>query len=135
VTVYLADASAWEQTRYSDMAAERLLALRARGQLAICAAVEAELLHSAHDHAEFVALRADYDGLLWLDTVPRAERRALDVLQGLARRGQHQGVGFADLLIAAAAEQHGATVLHYDRGFARIADLTGQPHEWIVPRS
>jgi predicted nucleic acid-binding protein len=39
-----------------------------------------------------------------------------------------------DLIIAATAEQHGATVLHYDADYERIAEITGQPTEWIVER-
>jgi predicted nucleic acid-binding protein len=55
-------------------------------------------------------------------------------MQELARHGHHRSVGVADLLIAAVAEVHGATVLHYDSDFERIAEVTGQAHEWIVPR-
>ena len=40
----------------------------------------------------------------------------------------------ADLVIAAAAEAAGATVLHYDADFDRVAKLTGQPVKWIAPR-
>lgn len=36
--------------------------------------------------------------------------------------------------MAATAEAHWATVLHYDSDIEPIADDTGQPHEWIVPR-
>jgi predicted nucleic acid-binding protein len=39
-----------------------------------------------------------------------------------------------DLIIAAAAELAGLTVLHYDHDFELIASVTGQPHEWVVPR-
>jgi hypothetical protein len=28
----------------------------------------------------------------------------------------------------------GLSVLHYDADFDRIAAVTGQPHEWIVPK-
>lgn len=38
-----------------------------------------------------------------------------------------------DLLIAAAAEARGLTVLHYDADFDRIAAITGQPCQWVVP--
>ena len=38
-----------------------------------------------------------------------------------------------DLLIAAAAEARGLTVLHYAADFDRIAAVTGQPCEWVVP--
>jgi len=36
-------------------------------------------------------------------------------------------------LIAAAAEATGLVVLHYDHDFDFIAEITGQPMEWIVP--
>jgi predicted nucleic acid-binding protein len=36
-------------------------------------------------------------------------------------------------LIAAAAEESGLTVLHYDVDFDLIARVTGQRCEWMVP--
>jgi hypothetical protein len=38
-----------------------------------------------------------------------------------------------DLLIAAAAESAGVPVLHYDRHFELIAEVTGQPVRAIAP--
>ena len=38
------------------------------------------------------------------------------------------------VMIAATAEVHGATVLHYDRDFDLIAAVTGQPTQWITRR-
>ncbi|WP_245718948.1 PIN domain-containing protein [Micromonospora rhizosphaerae] len=38
----------------------------------------------------------------------------------------------ADLLIAATAERHGATVLHYDDGFDMITAIIGQPTAWVM---
>lgn len=64
----------------------------------------------------------------------RQVRRALEVQAMLAERSQHRGASIPDLLIAACAEQTGLTVLHYDRDFERIAKLTGQPVQWVVPR-
>jgi predicted nucleic acid-binding protein len=39
-----------------------------------------------------------------------------------------------DLLVAACAENVGLAVLHYDADYERIAELTGQAVQWIVPR-
>lgn len=39
----------------------------------------------------------------------------------------------ADMLIAATAERHGVTVLHYDGDYDMIAAITGQPTRWVVP--
>jgi len=36
-------------------------------------------------------------------------------------------------LIAAAAEQSGLILLHYDADFDLISRVTGQPCEWVVP--
>lgn len=60
---------------------------------------------------------------------PAAENRALDVQSRLATRGQHRAASIPDLLIAAIAELAGLTVLHVDKDFDLIADVTGQPVE------
>jgi predicted nucleic acid-binding protein len=49
----------------------------------------------------------------------------------LASRSQH-GRKIPDLLVAAAAEDAGLVVLHYDSDFDRIAAVTGQKCEWVV---
>lgn len=64
----------------------------------------------------------------------RAEQRAREVQASLVERGQHRSAGVADLLVAAIAELEGLTVLHYDADFDVIAEVTGQPTEWVVPR-
>jgi predicted nucleic acid-binding protein len=56
------------------------------------------------------------------------------VQAALVQRGQHRSAGVADLLIAATAEIEGLTVLHYDADFDLIAEITGQPCEWVVPK-
>jgi predicted nucleic acid-binding protein len=43
-------------------------------------------------------------------------------------------VGFPDLLIAAVAERERVSVLHYDGDYDLIAQVTGQPAQWVVPR-
>jgi predicted nucleic acid-binding protein len=43
-------------------------------------------------------------------------------------------VTIPDLLMAAAAEAAGLRALHYDADFDRIAEVTGQPVEWVVWR-
>jgi predicted nucleic acid-binding protein len=65
---------------------------------------------------------------------PRSERRAIDVQRSLMGTSQHRGTKIPDLLVAAVAETEGLTVLHYDVDFDRIAEATGQPCEWVVPR-
>jgi predicted nucleic acid-binding protein len=59
--------------------------------------------------------------------------RAIEVQGMLAEQGAHAAVPLPDLLIAAAAELAGLTLLHYDHDFDLIAGVTGQPMEWVVP--
>jgi hypothetical protein len=60
---------------------------------------------------------------------PAIEARAVEVQLLLAGQGQHRAPSIPDLLIAATAEQAGLTVLHLDKDFELIADITGQPTE------
>ena len=47
---------------------------------------------------------------------------------------KHRNCRLPDLIIAAAAELNGATVLHYDTDYDRIAEITGQPTEWVATK-
>ncbi|WP_028648823.1 PIN domain nuclease [Nocardiopsis sp. CNT312] len=60
---------------------------------------------------------------------PSAENRAVEVQAMLADRGQHRAPGLPDLLIAASAELAGLAVLHLDKDFELIAEITAQPVE------
>lgn len=58
---------------------------------------------------------------------PTIEDRAVEVQQLLAGRGQHRAPSIPDLLISATAELAGLTVLHLDKDFDLVAEVTGQP--------
>ena len=64
---------------------------------------------------------------------PAIEDRALEVQLLLADRGRHRAPSIPDLLIAATAELAGLTVLHVDKDFELIGDLTGQHAERLRP--
>jgi predicted nucleic acid-binding protein len=134
----LADTSAWFLSRRSDAApVKRLLdEYLLAAEVAICDMVRFELVYSSRNAAEMAAGLANLDAL---DDCPVGKaqwERALAVYRRLAEQGgaHHRSVGYEDLLIAAAAESAGATVLHYDEDFDRIAAITGQPTAWIAPR-
>lgn len=57
---------------------------------------------------------------------PKIEDRALELQSVLAERGFHRAPSVPDLLIAATAELAELTVLHLDKDFELIADITGQ---------
>lgn len=60
---------------------------------------------------------------------PKIEDRAVELQLALAERGHHRATSIPDLLIAATAELADLTVLHLDKDFELIAELTGQPTE------
>lgn len=63
---------------------------------------------------------------------PAIEDRAVAVQMTLADRGHHRAPSVPDLLIAATAELTGLTVLHADKDFDVIAELTGQDVERLA---
>ena len=132
--LYLIDRSAWEQRRYDERARKRIEDLKDTGRLAICVITMTELLYSARNLAE---MERDHLFLAELEFLPMTQAAELQVvtsMKALASRGQHRGRPIPDLLLAAVAQANGAYVLHYDHDFELIADATGQPHEWVVPR-
>ena len=54
-------------------------------------------------------------------------------MQRLLASKHQRGRKVPDLLIAAAAEANDLAVLHFDADFDRIAAVTGQRVEWVVP--
>ena len=63
---------------------------------------------------------------------PAIEDRGVEVLALLADRGQHRAPSIPDLIIAATAELADLTVLHLDKDFDIIAQITGQPMERLT---
>ncbi len=57
---------------------------------------------------------------------PAMEDRAVEVQGLLAERGQHRAPSIPDLMIAATAEVMDLCVLHLDKDFELIAEVTGQ---------
>ncbi len=131
--MYLIDKSAWEQRNRSPQAAEHLEQLMAQRQAATCEITILEFLYSARNAEHYAQLRHWQTLLPCLPVDNAAVKRALDTQHALAARGQHR-LAIPDLIISAAAQANGATVLHYDKDFDLIASITSQPTEWILPR-
>jgi len=130
VPLYLADTSAWLR---SGQVFQRWSELVSRAEIATCDPVSLELLYSARGAADLRALRDHLRGLPQLPLDESCSTVAGDTQETLAGRGQHRGPTPVDLLTAAVAEVHGATLLHYDRHFELIARATGQDAEWVAP--
>ncbi|MFF2042021.1 PIN domain nuclease [Kitasatospora sp. NPDC058170] len=103
------------------------------GLLALCGAVELEIMHSARSKSDADRIREGLGGFDWLSTPDEVWDRAVEVQALLTAVGNWRALSVADLVIAATAERHGATVLHYDGDYDMIAAVTGQPTRWVVP--
>ncbi len=133
--VELADTSAWTtRHRDPDVAAD-FEARVEQAVIATCDLIRLELLRGARDAIELSSRRGELAALPDCPIGPDEWRRALDVMEALGQQGplQHRQVPAPDLLIAAAAESAGVPVLHYDRHFELIAEVTGQPVRAIAP--
>lgn len=131
---FLADKSALTRRETRPEVREVLEPLLVAGEIATCGIVDLELLYSARDRTTYRALVEALRGMPRAPLGEDAVARALEVQAMLAERSQHRAVPLPDLLVAACAERAGLAVLHYDVDFDRIAELTGQRTQWIVPR-
>jgi predicted nucleic acid-binding protein len=134
VPTFLADKSALTRRDTRPEVREVLEPLLVAGEVASCGIVDLELLYSARDRAIYRATAEALRGMPRVTVTDTCVERALEVQATLAERSQHRAVPLPDLLVAACAEHAGLAVLHYDADFDRIAKLTGQRVQWIVPR-
>ncbi len=133
-STYLADKSAFSRHATRPEVRERIGPLLVAGQIATCGVIDLELLYSAPSPQAYLELAVLLRSLPHAPMDDAVLGRALEVQGRLAERSQHRAVSLPDLMIAACAEQAGLSVLHYDADFDRIAEVTGQPTQSVVPR-
>jgi len=131
----LADTSVWARKSHPAVSAWFLGALET-GEIAGCDMVALELLHSARDPAEFELIEDGLLGLPWVTSEAADWQRAREIYRAVGHRPRQaqRRVKHPDLLIAAAAERAGLTLVHYDADYELIAEITGQAVRWVAPR-
>jgi predicted nucleic acid-binding protein len=134
LATYLADKSALTRRETRPEARQVIEPLLLSGAVATCGIVDLELLYSASSPAIYASVAASLRALPRVLVTEGIIDRALEVQALLAKRSQHRAVPLPDLIVAACAESAGLTVLHYDADYDRIAQLTGQPTQWVLPR-
>jgi len=133
VTTWLIDKSALVRLAASPDAGQWAGRIE-RGLIRITTVTRLEVGYSARSGADLRAgLREPPLSAMPVEYLtPAIEDRAVEVLALLADRGQHRAPSIPDLIIAAAAELAGLTVLHLDKDFEVIVGITGQPVERLV---
>jgi predicted nucleic acid-binding protein len=132
--IYLADTSVYVLQGRHPQVRRRFERLLSEGRLAACQMTSLEFLNIAPDPQSYETLLSALTGHRWLDVSTDAMNRAMATHRALAHASQHRNFRLPDLVIAATAELNGATVLHYDADYDRIAEVTGQPTEWVALR-
>lgn len=130
--VYLADTTVYVLQSRHAVVRERFAKLLTEGRLAACQMTALEYLNNAPDPKGYETLWTALHEQRWIDVTSQAMDRAMDVHRQLAAASHHRSFALPDLIIAATAEMHGATVLHYDADYDLIAEITGQPAEWVA---
>ncbi|GGN86700.1 hypothetical protein GCM10010112_68550 [Actinoplanes lobatus] len=130
---YLVDTSAYVRLARESALRDAWRPWFAAGTLAVCPLTELEIFFAARsvDHRKEIesTIRDRYNWVFMPDVI---FDRAAEVQELLTRCGAHRSAGPVDLLLAATAEAHGMTILHYDRDFVKVAEVTGQPVRWIA---
>jgi predicted nucleic acid-binding protein len=130
VTRWLIDKSALARLAASPDAAEWASRIE-RGLVRIATVTRLEVGYSARSGQELRAglRQPPLASMPVVYLTPAIEDRAIEILALLPDRGQHRAPSLPDLMVAATAELAGLTVLHLDKDFEIIADITGQPVE------
>jgi predicted nucleic acid-binding protein len=128
VTTWLIDESALVRLSHAVDAAEWASRID-RGLVRISTVTRLELGYSARTATDHRTLLAEppISSMPVEYLTPKIEDRAVELRLALAERGHHRAPSIPDLLIAATAELADLTVLHIDKGFELVAELTGQP--------
>jgi hypothetical protein len=133
VTGWLIDTSALVRLAASPDAEEWATRIE-RGLVRITSITRLEIGYSARTATDLreAGSRAPLASIPVEYLTPAMEDRAMAVQASLAERGLHRAASIPDLPVAAAAEVAHLTVLHVDRDFDLIADVTGQAVERLV---
>lgn len=131
--IVLADKSAVSRAEHPSVRQEVADAFNAR-QIVTCSVVTLEVMYSARDREELEDLEATQAMLRDIPMTDSIHHAALTAVRELAWRGpgRHR-VPVADVLVAAAAQEAGVGVLHYDHHFDRLAEVLHFRSVWLAP--
>jgi predicted nucleic acid-binding protein len=128
------DTSAWSRARHPAVR-ERWVEALAAGRLRISPIAQLEILFSARSGEGFDTQAERLTVLRQAPLTPKVARAAQAAMRALAHRSAGaQRLPVVDYLVAAAAQEIGAAVLHYDADYDTLAEVMAFESIWLAPR-
>jgi predicted nucleic acid-binding protein len=129
----LADTSAWMQARRDPKGRDLLLGAIERGDVCWCWPVRYELMVDARGSEGVAVVERTLEGLREVPVDRSVQRAVLATMRELAASGSQGAHRFplADLTVAAAAQDAGVGILHFDRHLERLGEHLGIEAYWI----
>jgi predicted nucleic acid-binding protein len=127
------DTSAWARAHHAAVRESWKEALLDR-RLRLSPAVRFEILFSARDGRSFDTLAERLSAIQAAPLNTSVIRSAEQAMRELAHRSAGaQRLPVVDYLVAAAALELGAAVIHYDQDYDTLAELMGFESVWLAP--
>lgn len=129
----LVDTSAWMQAGRDARSRDLLLGAIERGEVCWCWPVRYELMVDARGRDGIAAVERTVEGLREIPVDRGVQRAVLAIMRELAADGSHGAHRYplADLTVAAAAQDAGIDILHFDRHLERLGAHLGTGAFWI----
>lgn len=129
----IVDTSAWARVGHPSVRAAWAEAL-ASGRVRVSPVGRMEILLRARDGADFDTLSEQLSILRPAPLSATVLRAADEAMRALAHRshGAHR-LPIVDYMLAAAAQETGAAVLHYDHDYDTLADVMEFESVWLAP--
>ncbi len=129
----LVDTSAWARAEHVDTR-DRWLAALLGDRLRLSPLIRVEILLSARGGTEFDQLAERLDTLRPAPLNASIIHAAEAAMRALAHRSAGaQRMPIVDYLVAAAAQELGAAVIHYDRDYDTLAEVLEFESVWLAP--
>jgi len=129
----LIDTSAWARADH-ESTREEWIAAMLEDRLRLPPLVRAEILFTARGGADFDRLADRLDMIRAAPLSTTVIRAAEAGMRALAHRSDGtQRLPITDYLVAAAAQEMGAAVIHYDRDYDTLAEVMEFESVWLAP--
>ncbi len=105
----------------------------AAGRVLVCDVVVLELVRLTPNETRAREVTTRLDAFQSVGMPAKLWTRARELQLLLASDASHRRVPPVDLLIGAAAEAASVTLVHYDRDYERLANVSQLEHQWLLP--